>query len=168
MAKTILLMAVSLARLRHDIEQRRLAFFDPLDAALERRGQVLGIGDRSLAIQAVGFRHLGVVDIGLPQLGPDMAAVLSAIARAGAALQDYHLGMIAAVVVHDGEQWNLVMGGSPQNGGSVIEIAIALDVDRQAAVLLVGQRRAHGGRSIVADAAGTLTADVLVRAVEIS
>ena len=54
------------------------------------------------------------------------------------------------------------MRGGPQHAGRVVEIAVGLDVDGQAAVLAVRQRRAHRGRRAIADAGGALRADVLV------
>ena len=54
------------------------------------------------------------------------------------------------------------MRGGPQHAGRVVQIAVALDVDGQPAVLAIGERRAHGGRRAVADAVGAVPADVLI------
>jgi len=59
-------------------------------------------------------------------------------------------------------QRDAVVGGGPEHAGGVVEIPVALDIDAEAAVLPVGQRRAYRGGSAVADARRTLGADVLV------
>ena len=59
------------------------------------------------------------------------------------------------------------MRGGPQDTGCIVQIAVALNVDAQAAVLPVGERRADRGRSAVADAVRSLPADVLVVLIEI-
>ena len=59
------------------------------------------------------------------------------------------------------------MRRGPQNSRRVHQVAVALNVDGQAAVLAVGQRRAHGRWRAVADAVAARAADVLVVLVEI-
>ena len=59
-------------------------------------------------------------------------------------LHVHALLMIGAVVVHDVQHRDLVMRGGPQDSGRVVQIAVALNVDGQAAVFLVRQRRTDG------------------------
>ena len=85
--------------------------------------------------------------------------------RSRACCHDLHvhqLLMIGAVIVHDVQQRNLVMRRGPQDAGSVVQIAVALDVHAQASVLLVRQRCADGGRRAVADAVCAVRADEVV------
>jgi hypothetical protein len=70
--------------------------------------------------------------------------------------------VIAAVIVHDRQQRNLVMGRGPQNTRGVVQIAVGLNVDGQAAVLAICKSCADRRRSVVADTAGTLAADVVI------
>ena len=95
--------------------------------------------------------------LGSVSLVPMPARVDVAIGASGHGRDEHDLLMIAAVVVHDGEQRDLVMRRGPQHAGSVVQIAVVLDVDGQAAVFLVGQRRAHRRRSAVADAVAALS-----------
>src|SRR5215467_10424403 len=59
------------------------------------------------------------------------------------------------------------MRGGPQDAGSIIEIAVALDIDGQAAVLLVGQSGADSRGRAISDAISAATADELVMFVEV-
>ena len=86
----------------------------------------------------------------------------AAFGARGHVLHVHQLLMIGAVVVHDGQQRNLVMRGGPKDAGSVVEIAVALDVDADAPVFAIGQRRANRGGRLIADAIGSVAADVLV------
>ena len=81
------------------------------------------------------------------------AARDAALVAVGHALDVHHFLVIRAVVVHHRQQRDLVMRRRPQHAGRVEQVAVALDVHRQPAVLLVGQRAAHGRRRAVADAA---------------
>src|SRR5262249_6235978 len=54
-----------------------------------------------------------------------------------------------AVVEHHGQLRNVVPCGGPQHAWCVHEIAVGLDVDREAAEIAVGERRADRGRGAV-------------------
>src|SRR6186997_707734 len=60
-----------------------------------------------------------------------------------------------------------MVDGRPQHAGRVVQIAIRLNVDRQAAVLLVRERGAHGGWRPVADAVRAVSADELMMLPEV-
>ena len=83
---------------------------------------------------------------------PMPAAIDAAIVAVRHALHVHHFLVVGAVVVHDAQQRNAVMRRGPQHAGRVHQVAVVLDVDRQPAVLLVGERRAHRRRRAVADA----------------
>ena len=91
----------------------------------------------------------------------------AAIVQRGLLFDEHHFLVIAAVVVHDGQQRDAMMRGGPQHAGRVVQIAVGLDVDGQAAMLAIRQRRAHRGRCAVAHAARALPADVLIMLVEL-
>src|SRR2546426_854164 len=91
------------------IDNDRLALLHDLDAALEGGGHVLRIADRSDTGHTVRLRHLRVIDVGLDQSRSDMRAIDAAIPLRRHALNKHDLGVIAAIVVHDREQWDLVM-----------------------------------------------------------
>src|SRR5260370_18564132 len=75
--------------------------------------------------------------------------------------------MIGAVVVHHREQRDLVMGRGPQHSRSVVQVAVALNADRQPAVLLIGEGCAHSRGSLVADARAALRADIVIGFAEV-
>ena len=91
-----------------------------------------------------------------------MRAVHTAIPLRGHPLHEHYLRMVAAVVMHDGQQRNLVMRCRPQHAGRVVHIAIGLNVDGQPSIFPVCKRSTHGSRRVVADAAATLASDVVV------
>jgi hypothetical protein len=70
--------------------------------------------------------------------------------------------MIAAIVVHDAEQRNPVVRGGPQDGRRIVEVAIGLDVNREAAMLSVGKSGTYGRRRAIPHATPALPADVVV------
>jgi len=82
----------------------------------------------------------------------DLHAIYAAAVAIRHNLHLHHLLMIGAIVVHDGEQRNAVMRGGPENSRRVHQIAVALDVHRQAAVLAVRESRANRGWRAIADA----------------
>ena len=154
-------------RLRDDIDQRRLAPPDPFKPTLDRRRKVLGIADRPFAVHAVPLRHFCIVDVGFPEGGADVDPVHAPIALARHSLDQHDLLMIGAVVVHDGQQGDAVMDRRPQHTRGVVQVAVGLNVDRQPAVLPVGERGAHRRRRAIAEGARPLPADILIVLVEV-
>src|SRR5579871_3743237 len=135
--------SLSSARLRDDVHEGRLAALHYVDGALDCRTQFLGIGDGALAIYAHALREFGVVDVRAGD-GRSGAAVGNVAAMAVSHdLHLHHFLVVGAIVVHDVQHGNLVMRGGPQNSGREHQIAVALDVDGQAAIFAVGQRRAR-------------------------
>src|ERR1700685_4564810 len=59
------------------------------------------------------------------------------------------------------------MSGGPEHSRGIVQIAIALDIHRQASMLAISQRRPYRGRSAIADAGAALAANVLVMFFEI-
>src|SRR5579864_5731640 len=49
---------LSPARLRHYVDQYRLALLHSLDSALERRCEIIRVADRTLGVQAVALRDV--------------------------------------------------------------------------------------------------------------
>ena len=109
----------------------------------------------------------GVVDIRVLERGADIhLRHIAAMPRRHG--DEVHVFLvIGAVVLHDIEDRNLVMRGGPQRAGIEHEVAVAAERHREAAVLLVGKRRAERRRQIVADAGAAGAAVPLVRLVEI-
>src|SRR5215510_4625857 len=96
-----------------------------------------------------------------------MTAIRAASANAAHVLDKHQFLMPRAVVVHDGEHGQLVMHSSPQNAWRVIEIAIGLNVDDDAAAALCRECRSNRGRRSVTHAAGALSAEIAIRFVVI-
>ncbi len=71
----------------------------------------------------------------------------------------HHFLVVAAVVVHHGELRDLVLCRRPQHARRIHQVAVGLDVDRDAAEVAVGERGAHRGRRAVADAEAAGAAD---------
>ena len=69
----------------------------------------------------------------------------AALVPGGHTLDVHDLLVIGAVVVHDGKQGDAVVSRGPQHARRVHEIAIALGIDHQAAMLLMSQRGAYRG-----------------------
>ena len=96
-----------------------------------------------------------------------MSPVGSAIATARHLLNEHHLLVIRAIVVHERQQRDLVVNRRPENARRIVQIAVGLNVDRESTVPSVGQRGADRRRGAVTHRAGTLPADVLMMFVEI-
>src|SRR5580700_4343535 len=110
------------------------------NGAFEGRAEVIGIGDGAFAVHAVGLSHFCVVDEGIGEGGADVSAVHAAVGAVAHQLDLHQFLMIAAVVVHDGEKRDLVVARGPEDAGGVVEVAVALDIDTEAPVFLIGQR----------------------------
>ena len=85
------------------------------------------------------------VDIRIVDGRPDGRTRDAALVPIRHPLDVHDLLMVRAVVVHQGEQRDLVMRGRPPDTRRVEEVAVALNVHRDSALLLVGERTAHGG-----------------------
>ena len=160
-------MLSSTSGLRDDVDQRRLALLDDGERALQRRAEILRVGDRPLRVHAHALRDLREVHVRLVDRRADVPARDAALVAVGHPLDVHHLLVIGAVVVHHGQQRDLVMRGGPQHAGRVQQVAVALDVHRQPPVLPVGQRAADRRRRAVADAGAARAAEVLVVLVEV-
>ena len=75
--------------------------------------------------------------------------------------------MVGAVVLHDVEDRDLVVRRRPHRARAEHEVAVAAERDGEAAVLLVGERRADRGRQVIADAGAAGDAVPLVRLLEV-
>src|SRR5438093_1462968 len=69
------MISISLARLRDDVNQRRLARLHALDSAFNRACQVLRIRNWPLAEEAVCLRELGVIDVRIRDRRPNVGAI---------------------------------------------------------------------------------------------
>ncbi len=96
-----------------------------------------------------------------------MLSIDAAIGTRGHVREIHRLLMIGAVVVHDGQQRDAVMRRRPQHARRVVQVAVALNIHRQAAMLAIRQRRAHRRRRAVADAVSAVSAEVLIVLLEI-
>src|SRR5215472_818700 len=79
-----------LPRLRHNVNKRRLALLHALQSALVGCGQILRVRDRPLSVHSVGLRHLGVVDVRIDQLRPDVRVLCAPIMQAALPLHEHH------------------------------------------------------------------------------
>src|SRR5579863_7128795 len=158
---------IGLSGLRHDVYHGGLAAVDYLERSLQRGTQIFGIRDRPFAIHAHALRQLGIFDIRRGDGGADSGAIDAAIVAIGHDLHLHYFLMIAAIVVHHAEQRNLMMRGSPEHSGRVHQIAVALDVDREAAVFAIGERRADSCGRAVADAVAALRSRIVIMLIHI-
>src|SRR5690349_435116 len=60
-----------------------------------------------------------------------------------------------------------MVGRRPQYARRIVQITVALNVDRDAAVLLIGERRPNRSRRAVTDAICAVAADEMIRLVKI-
>src|SRR5690242_20254442 len=91
-----------------------------------------------------------------------MSAIGSAAANSAHVLHEHQFLMPSAVVMHDCQHRQLVMDGRPEHAGSVIEIAVALNIDDDAIAALCGERSSHRSRSAVAHSRCALAAQETV------
>src|SRR2546422_813173 len=75
--------------------------------------------------------------------------------------------METLVVVHDRQQGNVMIGGSPETTGTHHKLAVLLIVDRDPAVLLICNGRADCRGRALADPVSAGTANELVMSVEV-
>src|SRR5271166_459795 len=150
------------AWLRVNVNQRGLSAFDNLERPVKRRRKILGVRDGALRVQAQALCELRIINAGVINRGANLGAIDSAAVAIGHDLHLHDLLMIGAIVVHDRQERNAMMRGGPQNSGSVHQVAVALDIHGQPAVLAVRQGRADRGRRAVADPVTTGAANELV------
>src|SRR5437016_861665 len=79
----------------------------------------------------------------------------------------HRLLVIRAVVVHDAQERNVMVGGRPQNARGVHQVAVVLNRYGEPAVPAVGQRTAYRSRRAVADTVPAPPADEAVVLVEV-
>src|SRR6476469_7535809 len=122
-------------RLRHDIDQRRLAGLDHLHRLFERWRKFTWFGYRTGRPHPHRTRQLAVVDGRIFETRADRTYVVAkagdAVAAVRHALNVHHLLMIAAIIVHHRQQWNLVPCRGPQHAGRIHEVAVRLEIDRE-------------------------------------
>ena len=99
---------------------------------------------------------------------PICAVVTSRIWRSAIALQMHHLLEVAAVVVHDEEHRDLVLGGGPQHARRVHEIAVALIATVSRPCLRLASAAPTAAASAVADAVAAGIAEPVVMLVHAS
>jgi hypothetical protein len=94
-----------------------------------------------------------ILDVRVLDAGADWPHVVTkvsdAIAEVGQALHVHDFLVIAAVVEHHGQLRNVVPRSGPQHARCVHEIAVGLDVDREAAEIAVRERGTDRGGSAV-------------------
>src|SRR3984885_13749588 len=105
-------IVTSSAWLREHIDQRRLAGFHHGDRFLDRRPKIRRIGDRPLRPPSHRLRELVIGNVGIHDAGADRRQIVAdigdAVTEVGELLHVHDLLVITAVVVHHGEQRNLV------------------------------------------------------------
>src|SRR5580693_5739840 len=129
-------MIISSPRLRHDIDQCRLAVLHHGDRFLDRGTEIGRVGDWSLRPPSHRLCEVVIGDVRVHDAGADRRKIVSgigdAVAQIGEPLYVHRFLMIAAIVVHDGEQRDFVPRGGPKHARRKHEVAIGLDGDRKA------------------------------------
>jgi len=144
------------------INESWLAVFDHFEAPTNRRAEIFRISNRSFGVHAETLRELGEVDGGIVYRSADLGAVDATAVAIGHDLYLHDFLMIGAVVMHYAKKGNAMVRCGPENARGIHQIAIALNVDREAAIFAVGERGADSGGSAVPDSCTTLTADILI------
>src|SRR5437667_10476811 len=153
--------------LRDDIDQRRFAAFNGGDRAPERRPKILWIRDGSVGIHAQSLCQLREVNVGIGKRRSHGPTIDAAVALVAHALYVHDLLVIGPVVEHDAQERNAVVCRGPQDPRGIHQVSVSLDAHREAAVLLIGERRANGRRRAITNAAATRVAEPLIRFVEV-
>ncbi len=84
----------------------------------------------------------------------------------GHALDVHEFLVVRAIVLHDLQERNMVMGHGPQNSRGIHHVSVTVDADGQPAMLLVRKRGARGSRRAVALARAARAANELIMFVE--
>ena len=100
-------------RLRHNVDQRRFARFDRINAPRDCRSQIAWVGNRPHADNTERLRKLRVLDVRLCDFISNMEIGKTTVAPVSDGLNMHNLAVISAIVVHDREHGNVVVGGRP-------------------------------------------------------
>src|ERR1700722_8524249 len=109
----------------------------------------------------------GVIDIRILDRGADIHLLDAAAVPRGHRHEIHVLLMISAIVMDDVKHRNLVMRRRPQRAWIKHEVAVAAEGNREAARLLVGERRTERGRQIVTNSSAARTAIPLIGLIEV-
>ncbi len=106
----------------------------------QSRTKVIGIRNRSFAVDSQTAGHRRVIDVRILDSRSDVRRRDPALPPIGHALEMHHFLMIGPVVVHHEQNWDAMMRSCPEWPRGIHEIAVILDADAQSAVLLVRKR----------------------------
>ncbi len=134
----MLFISPDLARLRPDVEQRRLAGIHDRHRLLQRRPKLGRVLDRPFPHQPIDRARSWYSMSGFMMLVPigpmSLPRLATRFAEARQPLHMHQLLMVAAVVVHHGEQSGILCRARrPQYARGVHQVAVALDRDRESA-----------------------------------
>src|SRR3954471_1806400 len=128
-SRIVAFMSVASAPLSDHVYEVRFSALYHFDATPDRIAQTPGIGNRSFRPHPHALRKPRIVDEGIIDFGPDMDPVDTAAAAVGRALDSHHLLVVRAIVMHERQNRDAVMGGGPQDAGRVHHVPIRLDID---------------------------------------
>src|SRR5215469_2306548 len=144
------------------INESWLAALDHFEAATNCGAEIFRISNGSFGVHAETLRELCKVDGRIVYRSADLGAIDATTVTIGHDLYLHDFLMIGAVVMHHAKKGNAMVRCGPENARGIHQIAIALNVDRKAAIFAVGERGADSGGSTVPDSCATLTADILI------
>src|SRR5690349_3403885 len=152
-----------LARLRDDIDDRRFAVFDDFDRFIQGWAELIGLRDRTKAIDVKPPRNRRQIRRRLVDADADALGLHRPLARPRHPLLMLFVVVVRTVVEHDHKQRNLILGCRPERVGGHQEIAVAYDSDAQTAALLETECCADRRRQSITDAAAAATAHTMCR-----
>src|SRR5215475_4567883 len=160
-------IARAVTRLDAHVDHRHFAVLHRRNRLLERRCQLVVLGDRSESPRALGAGQPRHVNLGVEHLLADPFVVDRPVA------QDRHALLVNLIIVertivgHHDKQRNAVVHRSPQRRHRHQEIAVAADPDGQPARSLEGKRRSDRYPGAAADTPATVGAEEVQRVAEV-
>jgi hypothetical protein len=150
-----------LSELSYRINQRRFALFaNSPNRALQRRSDFSGIFNGAFGIPVERLCQLGKIRRRMIDLQSDRRTLhrVASLLRQSDLMRP--IVVIAAIVVHDHEQRNMIVSGGPQPAWIKHEIAVRLNVDDQLSAAPMSQSNPKGYPQI-SSSSQTLTAMLL-------
>src|SRR3970282_889921 len=150
-----------LSELGYRINQRRLTLFaNSPDRALQRRSDCARIFNGTFGIPVERLGQLGKIGRRMIDLHSDRCTLHRVASLLSQSDLMSPIVVIAAIIVHDHEQRNMIVSGGPQTPGIEHEIAVRLNVDDKLCASPMRQGNPEG-YSQVGSSSQTLTAMLL-------
>src|SRR5262249_13269462 len=131
------------SRLRHRVDERKLSLLHDVHPPREGALDVVGVEDGAFTMQTEALREHGEVRGGLLDADTDAYVLERALPQVGDRELVTDILIVGAVIEHDHQHGDVVVGGGPQRARRVQEVAVVLDADADLAGPTERERHAH-------------------------